>query len=263
MKRLILAVLLSLVSAPAFAAWARVGTFLVGNSTSAATTLVVATSAALEAGNIGVCVVAKDETGAGTTDGDNLQVIGVTDASSNTWQRAVEFCNMQTSTAANGACVDIWFVQPSVTIASAANVTFTFLASTTSRAATCDEFTNTGVVGRAAGFAGIANDAADPGSMTDATGIAREHLFIRASACETNVTTYTADADYVAFGGSTTTSTANTGTAATSMGARGESRIANEATSAASDPTYAAVDCASAMAALDINPPFGWWGIQW
>lgn len=49
----------------------------------------------------------------------------------------------------------------------------------------------------------------------------------------------------VGFGGSTTTSTSNSGTAAT------------EATSAASDPTYTAADCASALVALDETPPSG------
>ena len=192
LKRLALAVLLTFIALPASAAWTRVGTFMVGNSTSAATTLVVATSAALEAGNIGVCVIGEDETSTGTTDGDNGMITGVTDAAGNTWQKGIEFCNMQTSTAANGACVDIWYTKAATQLNSAANITITFSASTTSRAATCDEFTEANVLGIAVGANGLANDAADPGSMTEATVISREHLFIRGSACETNVTTYTA-----------------------------------------------------------------------
>jgi hypothetical protein len=233
---------------------------MVGNDGTAATTWAPTTSATLEAGNVGVCVIAKDETGSGTTDGDNSQVTKITDARGNVWVKGIEHANMQTSTAANGAIVDIWWVQPTVQLTSGDVVTMTYSASTTRKALTCDEWTvgAGNVVTLAAGSNGLANDAADPGSMTDASGVSAEHLFIRGSACESNVTTYTADTDYVAYGGSTTTSTSNSGTAATSMGARGESRIATESTSAASDPTYTAADCASAMVALNEAAPTGW-----
>jgi hypothetical protein len=83
--------------------------------------------------------------------------------------------------------------------------------------------------------------------MTLATGAAAEHLFSRASACESNNTGYTVDTDYTAF----SNATASTGTSNSSMGVRGEFRIANESTSAASDPTYVSADCASAMIGLD------------
>ena len=37
------------------------------------------------AGNVGVVIVAGDESGAGTTDGDNDQCTGAVDSASNTW----------------------------------------------------------------------------------------------------------------------------------------------------------------------------------
>jgi hypothetical protein len=250
-RRLLLA--LALVSLPlqAWATWARVGTFAVGNETTQDSQIVFTTTATLEAGNVGVCVIAHDETGTGTTDGDNGQLTSVTDSAGNTWEKGMEFCNMQTSVVRNGACASIWYTRARFQLTSGGTVTVDFLG-TPAKAGTCDEFTITvnGSVSLAPGSNGLANDGADPGSMTDATGLSAPYLFVRGTACESNVTTYTADADYVGFGGSTTTSTANTGTAATSMGARGESRIATEATSAASDPTHAAADCASAMLAL-------------
>ncbi len=252
MRRLI-ALALLLAPSPAWAAFANVGTFLVGNNGSAATTYAPTTSAALEAGNLGVCVIAKDETGSGTTDDDNDQVISVTDAAGNLWVQAVSYANMQSSTAANGALVSIWYTVATTQLNSAAAITFTFSASTTRKAVTCEEFTKGGstVVALTAGTSTLSNDAADPGSMTVATGESVEHLFIRTSSCESNVTSYTADTDYTGFAGSTTTSTSNSGTAATSIGARGEWRIATESTSAASNPTHATADCASAMIGLD------------
>ena len=140
-----------------------------------------------------------------------------------------------------------------VDLTTAGTLTISFSASTTRKAITCDEYTiGAGkVVSLAAGSNGLANDAADPGNMTDATGVSQEHLFVRGSSCESNVTTYTATAAYTGFGGSTTTSTSNSGTAATSIGARGESKIETAGTSTVSDPTYTAADCASAIVGLD------------
>jgi len=273
MRNVLLALALCLLAAPAWATWTRIGTFAVGNDTTQDTSLVVATSATLEAGNVGICVIASDEGGAGTTNGDSGEIVSVVDAAGNVWIEAIEFCNMQSSTINNGACVAVWWTRAATQLTSGANITVTLLdvATDPRKALTCDEFTISGNdVSMAPGKNGIQNDAANVGSMTDATGVSVAHLFIRASACESNNTGYGADADYVAYGGSTTTSTANTGTAATSMGARGESRIATEATSAASDPDYPSsagtADCGSAMIALDeqtITPAGGTFGKTW
>lgn len=229
--------------------WAAVGSIGTGTNTGTGTTLTVTTSATLEAGNVAVCSIAKNESGAGTTDGNgNAQYTSVTDTAGNTWVEAFEWCNMQTSTTQDGACVAVYYTEAGSELASGGTITATHT-SVAARAITCNEFTTSGTVSEAAGENGLANDAADPGSMTIATGSVREHLFIRATACETNTTTYTADADYTAF----TNATANGGSQASSMGARGEYRIATETTSAASDPTLGARDCASAMIALDAN----------
>jgi hypothetical protein len=248
-----------LTAAPeAQAAWTAVGTILNANNGTAGMSWAPAggTSAALEAGNVGVCVLATDETGTGTTDGDNNEHNTPTDAAGNTWIQAIEFANMQNNVAATGANVSIWYTKASATLASGAAITFNFSANTTRKAVTCMEFTigAGNSVTLAAGANGLANDAADPGSMTDATGLSREHLFIRGTACEARVTTYTADTDYVAFTGQGAASTSDSGNAATSIGARGERRITTDSTSAASDPTYTAADCASAMMALDEYP---------
>jgi len=250
------------------AAWTRVGTFMVGNNATAGTTYAPTTSAILEVGNVGICVLAKDETGTGTTDGNNAQFTSMTDGVGNTWTEIYEWCNMLTATAADGACVALYAVRPTTQLASGAAVTITYSASTTRKAVTCDEWTIAPgyVLTVTAGTAPLSNDNADPGALAVVTGVNRDHLFIRGTACESQVTTYTADTDYVAFGGSTTTSTSNSGTEATSMGARGESRLATESTSATSDPTVSASDCASIMIGADMTAAaggVGWWGSQW
>jgi hypothetical protein len=229
--------------------WQSVGTIGTGTSTSAGTTVAVTTSAAAEAGNTVVCVAGKDESGSGTTDGTgNAQFTSIADSDGvNTWIEAYEWCNMQTSTAANGACVAVYYTDVTDTIESGDTITLTHT-SVTSKAMSCWEFSAPGsTIAETAGENGLANDASDPGSMTLATGVAAEHLFIRASACESNNTGYTVDTDYTAF----SNATANSGTSNTSMGVRGEFRIANESDSAASNPTYVSADCASAMIGLD------------
>lgn len=258
MRRVLIAVLLALLPGPLFAAWSNVGALGVNNSTASSGTLTVTTSATLEGGNVGVCVVAYDEGGAGTTDGIVGRLSSVGDGT-NTWDinsgspAGNEFCNMNTINTNDGACVSIAWVKPAANLASGATITFTFPANITAKAATCQEFTIAAgaTVVEAAGQNGVANDAADPGNLTVATGVAIEHLFLRGTGCESNVTTFTVDTDYTIFAGSTVTSTADTTVLLTSMGARGDFRIANESTSAANDPTYTAADCTSLMLALD------------
>lgn len=239
----------------AFASWSSVGALGSGNSASAGTTVTVTTTADAEAGNVVVCVIGKDESGGGTTDGTgNAQFTSVADSDAvNTWIEAYEWCNMQTGTAANGACVSVYYTEVSDTIESGDVITST-LTSVTAKAMACWEFSATSsplIVTETAGENGLANDAADPGSMTLASGVSAEHLFIRASACESTSTAYTADTDYTTFSHTNAQSSST-------MGVRGEFRIANESTSAASDPTYVAADCASAMIGLDesVAPSF-------
>ena len=230
--------------------WVSLGSFLSANDGTSATTWAPTTSAALNSGEVGVCVIAKDETGVGTTDGTgNAQYTSITDTASNTWVEQIEWCNMQTTAAANGACVAIYTTTATANLASGQALTATFSAATARKAGVCWRFSRDGTVSLAAGSGGLANDAADPGSLTDATTVEREHLFVRGTACESNTGTYIPDTDFAPFDLSGAVS--NSGTAATSMEAAAEWLVANEATSAASDPTWVAADCASAIVALD------------
>ena len=162
MRNVLLALALCLLAAPAWATWTRIGTFAVGNDTTQDTSLVVATSATLEAGNVGICVIASDEGGAGTTNGDSGEIVSVVDAAGNVWIEAIEFCNMQSSTINNGACVAVWWTRAATQLTSGANITVTLLdvATDPRKALTCDEFTISGNdVSMAPGKNGIQNDA--------------------------------------------------------------------------------------------------------
>lgn len=262
LRSLLVAVLL-LFPLPVFAAWTKVGGLGTATSTASSGTLALTTTAALEKGNVGICIVGADEGGAGTGDGSTFNRINkVTDAVGNAWQK-YEWCNMNTVSTADGACVGVFWTLARFTLASSSTITATFQSNITAKAMTCEEYTVTSTTGytvtTTAGANGRSDDALNVGSLTVATGVSAAHLFIRGSACESNNTGYTADSDYVAF---TANATANTGTSTTSMGARGESRIATESTSAASDPDYPSAggtaDCASAMIGLNEAACPGW-----
>lgn len=251
MRRLVLLVAL-LLPAPALAAWTDTAQNLIDAADgSAVSSILMNTLNALSVGDVAVCAVGTDETGTGTTDGDNNQHTTIVDGSSNTWVQAAEFQNMQTSTAADGASVSIYYARITSALASGGNITFNFSAATTRKAFACWRFSVAAgsTVSLAAGASTLANDAADPGSMTVATGVSQSHLFVRASACETNSPTWTPTATYSAF--TNFGSQSNSGTAATSIALGVEYKIETAATSTASNPTLATVDCASVMVGLD------------
>lgn len=265
--RFLVALLVLLAGSPAFAAFGSVGTFLSANDGTGATSWAPTTGAQLDSGNVGVCILATDETGTQTANGDYNEHTSVTDAAGNTWNKAREFGRVATSTVANGANLSMWWTKATANLTSGAAVTFNFSASTVAKAATCWEFTVTDSVQLAAGANDRANAGSDPGVLSDATGVSDEYLFVRGTACEHNTTTYTADTDYTEF--SQTNATYDGGSVTSSMGARGEFRIATEATSAESDPTWVAADCASSIIALDEYVAGGattapsFWGNNW
>lgn len=226
--------------------FSRVGSLGSANDKSAGTSIALAISAAAEAGNLVVVIIALDNTQ--TTDGNTSEVSSISDsAGGNTWIKAREFCNGQGGAAA-GVTVSVWYSVLTNQINNAGTITANFANSITASAITADEFTigagNTVVV--EATPADLANDGADPGSLTLSSLTSREYLFIRAIAGETNSTAaLTPSTGYTAFAGAQTTG----GGGATNMGVRGESRILT-GTGDSSDPTWTAVDCASVYIAF-------------
>lgn len=228
---------------------ASVGTLgSVQSKTANQASLVLTTSATLEAANVGVILIAVDNNAA--VDGDEGAVTGVVDSAGNTWSKLGEFTNAQTG-AQLGATISVWMVKATTQLTSGGTITASFnnTASRDASAATAWEYTvgankTLGVEGT---NATLANDAADPGSMNVTTANI-SCLRIRASAGENNNTTtnWTKTAAFTSnFDANGTTG----GGAATNMQVRGEWLISTS-TGQASDPTQASADWASIYIAL-------------
>ena len=228
-------------------AWASVGILgAVDNATANQASLVLTTGAsALEAGNVGVLILAVDNNQ--TTDGDEGAVTGVVDSAGNTWSKAVEFTNGQGS-AQDGATCSVWYVKAATQLAAGGTITASFSNSTSrdASAARVWEFTiGAGSTVSVETTNTLANDGADPGSLDAATASA-EFLRIRAIASESDsLISMTNTASWTDMG----RSVADPGVSAIGQGIRGEF-IISTGTGSASDPTLFSADHASVYVVL-------------
>lgn len=225
-------------------AFASVGTLgTVAQTANNQTTIVLTTTAALEAGNLGVIIVAVDNNQ--TTDGDEGAISSMADSAGNTWNKAIEFCNGQGAAQA-GTTVSIWYCVPTITLASGGTITgnYTNNASRDESCATAWEFTFSGSIAIEGTPAGLANDGADPGSL-DVTTSNIACLRIRGAAGEVNNAT-----EWTPTSGSWTVFTGErSANVATAQAVRGE-WIISTGTGAASDPTWTTGDMASGYVAF-------------
>lgn len=227
---------------PKFLSGGSIGTAQSSTANQASFDLV--TNQAVAIGELAVIIIACDNFA--SVDGDEGAVTSISDGA-NTWTKAKEFCNSQGGAQA-GATVSIWYTKATTQINNGATITVN-LSNATSRDKTCATawkwYLNGGSTLAVEATNTLANDAGDPGSL-DATTANLECLRIRGIAAETSsVTALTVTNGWTKF---TDTQTAG-GSAATNMAVRGE-WIESTGTGAASDPTYTAVDCASAYAAF-------------
>ena len=220
---------------------ASVGTLgSVGSKTANQASLVLTTTATLEAGNLGVIAIAVDNNG--TTDADEGAVTGVVDSAGNTWSKAAEFTNGNAAAQA-GATVSVWYKVVGTPLASGGTITASFSNSTSRDASGCHawEFTKgAGTTIEVEGTPGTeAVDAADAGSL-DVTTANIECLRFRAIASEQNIG---GDGTLISTNTTSWTNITRAGTTGgsgvTNMGIGGEF-IISTATNAASDPTFAA-----------------------
>lgn len=232
-------------------AWSMINSTFLANRTTAGTSLTSgAVTNTVEAGNAHIIAIALDNTG--TSDGDNGEVTSVTDSTgANTYNKLGEFTNANGSAGA-GATASLWYsILASQLTSGAGTVTCNFSSRTAVAMMGWEaSFTAGGVISVAGTLRKLANDAADPGSMTVGGLSSREYLWIRVIASESNdITALTVS------GGFTTMnlSRANTGTDGTSMIVRGEYIIAT-ATTQTSDPTLYSKDHASLFIALQEDP---------
>lgn len=200
----------------------------------------------LDAGNVAVLWFAGDNTA--TVDGNDGLLSSVSDSAGNVWTVQRCFTNSQ-GTAATGATTCVATSKLTTTLTSGSGTITATFASITAKAIVVKEFTV--AAGSTIEIAGtpqdLANDGADPGSMTiSGLTASTEYLFVRATALErASGGTWTVTASHTTSGCNGTTG----GGAASNMETCGEFRILT-ATSDTSDPTGSTVDNASTFIAF-------------
>ncbi len=219
----------------------------------ASSTLVQATITVSPAvGDVVIVLIAADNTS--TTDGDNGEVSSVTDSKSNTYTKAREFTNGQGAAAA-GATVSLWFSKLTTALVGSTDIiSGNFGTARVAKGMSLATATiGAGNVVSVDAGTDLANDGADPGSM-NLTPPNVEHLWVRATALERAIATWTKT---VAYELDATAEGTSGGGAASNMNICGElDRLTG--TTNASDPTATAVDCASVLVALlEAAPPAG------
>ena len=250
MKRIFLTILAFLLTSPAFGSWGALGSLGTGLDEDGLTTITLTTTAALEAGNIGVCIVAADNDGNGISD----DYTTATDSAGNTW--TVYAQNEADPGAANaGAAVAIIAVKAGLELALGGTITVTAPDGPTKAAITCREFsvTATFVISQE-GATGAEDSTGDAGLLTVGSLANREHLFVRGIAAETETTTtdMTLTTSYARFDENGTTN----GAEAANMTVFGEYYILT-ATTSTSNPTLPDTtnDNTSVMIALNEDAP--------
>jgi hypothetical protein len=215
----------------------------VGTATSNTSGSSLAITATLTANRVAVLIVAADNVL--TTDGADTNASSVTDGTgNNAWIKIGEFTNGNAAAGA-GATVSIWICK--VVTGGSQTVTVNFVGAITAKCATIWDFTvSAGSTLRRVGTVqSLANDAADPGSMSISGLTSNEYLFVYATAGETNAATAMTGTSYTAF-----TATQVGTTAVTGMAARGLFRVLT-GTGDTLDPTFTAVDCESMFVAFE------------
>lgn len=226
-------------------AFGYVGGAGTANSNSSGTTLALTVSATIEAGNLALVLIAKDNFG--TTDADHSEVSSVTDSAGNTYAKMLEFTNGNGSAGA-GATNSIWASVLASQLSSGVGViTATFANAITCKAMLCHEFTvGAGSTLSVAGSTSNARDATSPGSLTVSGLASGEYLWVRGIASESdNFTGLTVTSGYATLG----LAAAIGGSSALSMASRGEYRILT-ATSSTSNPSLFNADHACVMVAI-------------
>ena len=214
--------------------------------TSSANTIDIGTTATPAADTLILVWIAKTNTGTG--DADYSEVTSVTDSKGNNYTKCAEFTNGQGAADA-GATISVWRSVTTVAFTNPSTITINLSANVTDLAARARYFTKT--AGKKVVIAGtvqtLANDAADPGSMSLASLASKQYLFVRGIASESETTAFTATASHTSI---TSLVSTTSGTTDTNIVVAGEYRAVT-ATGDTSDPTVVAADTASVFFALE------------
>jgi hypothetical protein len=206
------------------------------------TDIVVTMGATVEAGNLIVALISKNNEN--TTDGDHSEVIDLSDTKGNTWVKAGEYTNGQGSAAA-GVTAAVWYTKVTTELVNGVDEVTVNCAGSTDKCVQLWEFTITGNPTVAAVTPQVVDGANGYGSAAISGLASAERLYIRALAKEVNSTSsITPTANFTAM---TNTRSRNNTAAVIS---RGEFRI-NTSTGETSNPTHAiSGDAASVFVAI-------------
>lgn len=205
-------------------------------------------SGAINAGEVGVLLLATDNPFAASGSGfiyTNWHH-RLVDSAGNQWIKLGEITGPASAAANAGGTVSIWAVHAGATLATSGTFTFDFYAAVTAKALSARAYSITGKGIRLSDIIGGGSSAADAPSLARAALSNNEHLMIRADARESDSTAFTQTANYTAF----TVAATSGGLATDNIGVDGEYRIVTS-TSETSDPTTANVDHASLFIAID------------
>lgn len=228
-----LVALLLLFAAPASGAIvAATGTLLTANDKSQKSTFAPTTSAALEVGNAGVCVLAVDNISTGG--GETTDHTTVTDAASNVWVKLFEASNAGVGAAT--CTVSVWTTTATTELSSGAAITFNIVSNRAAWAVTCQEFTlSVGDTLSKIDQDFLEGDNSDPATVSNG-GLANvEHLFVAGACGETNDGGWSTPTFYTGFDFSS--STTSGGASAANMAARANFRIFT-GTGSSHDPSW-------------------------
>lgn len=234
MRRLLFLLALLFFAAPARAAFTDQGPCGIWSQNSSTTAWTVQLSSAIEQYHFFVIVIAVDNDGNGT---NNDEIGVVTNATSGDLTSVTEN-EEDPGTAGQGAAVGIFIGSAPTTISIGANLTINYATAKVAMAATCREFSVTAISSFTVdATASATGDTAngDAPSLVYGSLPNREHLWLRGTASETNVSSYSAvTAGFTLF----FSTGVDTGSEASSMGVAGEFFIGT-ATTKTSDPTSA------------------------
>jgi hypothetical protein len=218
-----------------------------GTGSVAGTTIVLTTTATIEAGNLAVLLIGFDNTGTGN--GDLNEITGVADSTgSNTWVEGGENTYGQGAAAA-GVTSAIWYCRLTSQLTSGGTITVTLANSTADRVMVVEEFTVGANVTQAAAFQATGTTTANAyGSLTFSGLSSTARLYIRSAAREANFANTVALTPSTSFNVTTPERSRNNSLAIT---IRGEYRI-NTSTGETSNPSIAnnAQDSSSVFIAL-------------
>jgi hypothetical protein len=223
-------------------AFSSVGSLLTdSNGTASLSWTTTATlTRALNAGQLGVVLVASDNIG---TSALNSNRHSLTDSVGNHWQKAREY-QYSEGAVADAATVSVWYTIATVTLPTNGTLTIEFLttgATVTRKAVTgwvYDIGADSWVMPKIGSDQSI--NSVDPAAQNQSQNVSAEYLWIRAIGQETNSTTFTPTTNYTAF----TAATSDGGSITTSIAVKGEFRILT-ASDDTSNPTATSADGAS------------------